>query len=79
MPSHITARKRTTTEEPEHFNKQAPLPPDHSNIDHLEWIRIGQRVLGAMLWLSTRTRPDLAYAVSATAQVLTPEISNLSR
>ena len=75
--SHITARKRTTTGEPEHFNKQAPLPPDHSNIDHLEWIKIGQRVLGAMLWLSTRTRPDLAYAVSATAQVLTRDIESL--
>ena len=74
---HITARKRTTTGEPEHFNKQAPLPPDHNNIDHLEWIKIGERVLGAMLWLSTRTQPDLAYAVSAAAQVLTRDIESL--
>ena len=75
--SHITARKRTTMGEPEHFNKQAPLPPDHSNIDHLEWTKSGQQVLGAMLMLSTRTRSDLAYAVSATAQVLTRDIESL--
>ena len=34
----------------------------------------GQRILGGLLWLSTRTRPDLACAVSMAAQVLTKDI-----
>ena len=29
-----------------------------------EWIKVGQRIIGALLWLSTWTRPDLSCAVS---------------
>ena len=74
---HITARRRTTSGEPEHFKKEAPLPPDPSNPEHQEWIKRGQRILGGFLWLSTRTRPDLAYSVSSTAQVLTRDLELL--
>ena len=74
---HMTARKRTTTGEPEHFQKEAPLPPDPSIPEHQEWIKRGQRILGGLLWLSTRTRPDLAYSVSSTAQVLTRDLELL--
>ena len=66
MPSHISARKRTIKGEPEHFSNQAPLPPDPNNIDHMEWIKISQWVLGAMLWLHARA-----------AQVLTRDIESL--
>ena len=58
---HITARRRTTSGEPEHFQKDAPLPPDPNIPEHQEWIKRGQRIPGGFPWLSTRTRPDLAY------------------
>ena len=32
--SHISARKRTTSGEPEHFRRETPLPPDPTNIEH---------------------------------------------
>ena len=75
--SHITARKRLTSGEPDHFKKDDPLPPDATNPDHQEWVKRGQRILGGLLWLSTRTRPDLAFAVSSTAQVLTRDLELL--
>ena len=75
--SHISARKRNTSGEPTHFQKDPPLPPDPANSEHQRWIKIGQRILGGLLWLSTRTRPDLAFAVSSAAQVLTKDIELL--
>ena len=74
---HMSARKRTTTREPEHFQKEAPLPPNPSIPEHQEWIKRGQRILGGLLWLSTRTRPDLSYSVSFPAQVLTRDLDLL--
>ena len=36
---HITARRRTTSGKPGHFQKDAPLPPDSKNLpEHQEWI-----------------------------------------
>ena len=75
--AHITARKRMTSGEPDHFRKEDPLPPNPTNPEHQEWIKRGQRILGGLLWLSTRTRPDLAFAVSSTAQVLTRDLELL--
>ena len=75
--SHITARKRLTSGEPDRFKKDDPLPPDATNPDHQEWVKRGQRILGGFLWLSTRTRPDLAFAVSPAAQVLTKNLELL--
>ena len=75
--SHLPARKRTTSGEPDHFKKDSPLLPDPSIPEHYEWIKRGQRILGGILWLSTRTRPDLAFAVSSTAQVLTKDLELL--
>ena len=74
---HMSARKRTTSSEPEHFQKEAPLPPNPSIPEHQEWIKRGQLILGGLLWLSTRTRPDLANSVSSTAQVLTHDLELL--
>ena len=45
--------------------------------EHQEWIKRGQRILGGLLRLSTRTRPDLAYSVSSTIQVLTHDLELL--
>ena len=53
------------------------MPPDATNPDHQEWVKRGQRILGGLLWLSTRTRPDLAFAVSSAAQVLTKDLELL--
>ena len=75
--AHISARKRTTSGEPEHFRREPPLPPDPLDPQHQEWVKIGQRILGGILWLSTRTRPDLAYTVSSAAQVLTRDLELL--
>ena len=72
-------RKKATSGEPEHFQKVPPPPPDPSNPERQEWIKRGQRILHGALWLSTRTRPDLAYAVSATAQVLTKDLELLDQ
>ena len=68
---HITARRRTTSGEPEHFQKDAPLPPD-PNIPETSGVdkERATNSRAGFLWLSTRTRPDLAYSVSSTAQVL---------
>ena len=44
--SHISARKRNTSGEPTHFQKDPPLPPDPTNSEHQRWIKIGQRMLG---------------------------------
>ena len=74
---HITAHRRTTSGEPEHFKKDAPLPPDPDNSEHQEWVKRGQRILGGFLWLSTRTRPDLAYSISSIAQVLARDLELL--
>ena len=75
--SHPPARKRTTSGEPDHSKNDSPLPPDPSIPEHYEWIKRGQRILGGVLWLSTRTCPDLAFAVSSTAQVLTKDLELL--
>ena len=40
-------------------------------------VKIGQKILGGLLWLSTRTCPDLSYSVSSAAQVLTKDIELL--
>ena len=75
--SHVPKRSRNTPGEPEHFQKTAPVSPDPSNQEHQEWMKRGQRILGGLLWLSTRTRPDLACAISVTAQVLTKDLEAL--
>ena len=75
--SHISARKRTTSGEPEHFRTETPLPPDPINVEHQQWVKIGQKILGGLLWLSTRTHPDLSYSVSSAAQVLPKDIELL--
>ena len=70
--SHIPKRARTTTGEAESFKEeQNPAePPDMSNPEHLSWIKLGQKIIGALLWLSTQTRPDLSCAVSLASQAL---------
>ena len=44
--SHISARKRTTSGEPEHFRRETPLPSDPTNVEHQQWVKIGQKILG---------------------------------
>ena len=77
--SHIPGRARTTTGEAENFKEeQHPTqPPDMSNPEHLEWIKLGQRIIGSLLWLSTRTRPDLSCAVSLASQALFKDLKQL--
>ena len=70
-------RQRATTGEPEHFDKDAKSPPDMTNPEHVEWVKRAQKILGALLWLSTRTRPDIACAVSLAAQSLWHNLDHL--
>ena len=77
--SHIPKRARTTTGEAESFKEeQKPAqPPDMSNPEHLSWIKLGQKIIGALLWLSTRTRQDLSCAVSLASQALFKDLKKL--
>ena len=65
-PSYITARRRSASGEPDHFQRDPPLPPDPTNSEHQTWIKVGQRILGSYSGF-TRARPDLAFAVSSAA------------
>ena len=68
---HMSARRRNTSGEPDR------LIPDPTNSEHQRRIKIGQRMVGGLLWLSTHTRPDLAFAVSSAPQVLTQDVRRL--
>ena len=70
-------RKRATAGEPEHFDKDEKLLPDMTNPEHVEWVRRAQKILGALLCLPTRTRPDIACAVSLAAQFLWHNLDHL--
>ena len=59
------------------FGEKLLLPPDPTNVEHQQWVKIGQKIPGGLLWLSTRTRPDLSYSVSSAAQVLNKDIELL--
>ena len=48
-----------------------------SNPEHVEWVKRAQKILGALLWLSTRTRPDIACAVSLAAQSQRQDLDQL--
>ena len=39
------------------------LPPDPTNSENQRGVETWQRIVGGLLWLSTRTRPDLAFAI----------------
>ena len=52
-------------------------PPRGGGRAPAPWVKIGQKILGGLLWLSTRARPDLSYSVSSAAQVLTKDIELL--
>ena len=70
-------RQRATTGEPEHFDKETKSPPDMTNPEHVEWVRRTEEILGALLWLSARTRPDIACAVSLAAQPFCHNLDHL--
>ena len=70
-------RQKATTGEPEHFDKDAKSTPDMTNPEHVEWVKRAQKILRALLWLSTRTRPDIACAVSLAAQSLWHNLDHL--
>ena len=40
----------------------------------LEKLRLGQKLVGEIFWISTRTRPDIAYATSRLGQLLVKDI-----
>ena len=74
-------RVRGTTAAPESFSTKSsgevPLKPDPENPQHQKQIKRAQQILGALLWLSTRTRPDLSYAVAMAASVQTRDLRDL--
>ena len=74
-------RVRGTTATPESFSTkssgQPPLKPDPEDPQHQKQIKRAQQILGALLWLSTRTPPDLSYAVAMAASVQTRDLRDL--
>ena len=44
-------------------------PPNHN----LETTREAQRVVGELVWVATRTRPDLAFAITKLASLITKD------
>ena len=74
-------RVRGTTAAPEWFSTKSSgevlLKPDPENPQHQKQIKRAQQILGALLWLSTRTRPDLSYAVAMAASVQTRDLRDL--
>ena len=72
---------RGTTAAPESFSTkssgQRPLKPDPENPQHQKQIKRAQQILGALLLLSARTRPDLSYAVAMAASVQTRDLRDL--
>ena len=70
------ASKWTTTGEPEHFSKLSPSPPDVTNSDHIGWVNRAQKILGVLLWLSTRTT-EISPVQSLAAQCLWRNLEDL--
>ena len=68
-------RVRGTTAAPE--SGQPPLKPDPEDSQHQKQIKRAQQILGALLWLSTRARPDLSYAVAMAASVQMRDLRDL--
>eukprot|EP00971_Amphidinium_carterae_P338248 6475491-Amphidinium_carterae.2 len=67
----LILRKRTTPGEPEGFAPVTPKKPqqDKEPIDDAALASI----LGSLLWLSLRTRPDISWAVSRLASLAATE------
>ena len=72
---------RGTTAASESFSTKCsgepPLKPDPENPQRQTQIKRAQQILGTLLWLSTRSRPDLSYAVSMAASVQTRDLREL--
>ena len=73
----VIPQRKKTTRDPEHFDRNESQPPDMNNPEHMEWVKRGQKILGALLWLSTRTRPDIACPVSLAVQSLWQNLKHL--
>ena len=63
MKSKEVPRKKTSVP----CGKNFYAPPPEENITP-ELIHLGQKVVGELLWLVTRTRPDIAFATSKLSQ-----------
>ena len=74
-------RVRGTTAARESFThttqNHEPQPPDPNNPQHRAQIKRAQQIIGALLRLSTSTRPDLSYAMSMAASVQTRDLKEL--
>ncbi|OLP86021.1 Retrovirus-related Pol polyprotein from transposon TNT 1-94 [Symbiodinium microadriaticum] len=51
-----------------------PVFVDQTEPPLLERVRLAQKLVGEVLWVSTRSRPDLCYAVSRLGQLLTKQV-----
>ena len=74
-------RVQGTTAAPESFTTKSsgepPERPDPEDPQRQKQIKRAQQILGALLWINTRTRPDLSYAVSMAASVQTKDLRGL--
>ena len=58
------------------MNVKLPTPEEESQMsksDDIEAVRQGQAITGALLWLATRTRPEITVAVSAMSRLCTKD------
>ena len=61
-------KKWNITEKAHHLDLKLPTPEEESELqrsDDLELVRQAQACTGALLWLATRTRPELSVGVAA--------------
>ena len=66
----LTPRGREPQQENPSILTKMPNPLDMANPEHVEWVQRAQKIQGAHIWLSDRTRPQIACAVSMAAQSL---------
>ena len=75
--SHVSARKRTTSAEPEHFRRETPLPPDSTNIEHQQWVKIGQKIVGGSYGSLLALVQTFLTLFRPLPQILTKDIKGL--
>ena len=68
----------TVPERKEQLQHLRHFPPKvREDLQHQKQIKRAQQILGALLWLSARTRPDLSYTVSAATSVPKKDLREL--
>eukprot|EP00971_Amphidinium_carterae_P195260 3874620-Amphidinium_carterae.1 len=68
----LILRKRTTPGEPEGFSPVTPTKKPQQDKEPIDDAALAS-ILGSLLWLSLRTRPDISWAISRLASLAATE------